>query len=157
MIDERITLAQVDEIYQLAGLHELFILPWFEEGRLAGLITGYIDEIAPFPGKTAWLQHFIVLPDAADKLKIMQQMPKTAHALAALRGCDQVILSIAVSDPRARQLGIWARRCRYTYVGVRDEHTWYVKYLREEDGQEHPETSGSRSAAAAAPAPAAGS
>lgn len=135
MIDTRITLEQVDEIYQQAGIHELFVLPWFEEGRLAGLITGYLDHMPPFPGRTAWLQHFIVLPDAIDKLHIMQQMPKTACALCALRGCDQVVLSIAHADSRKRQLAIWAKRCRWKFFGARDEFDWYVKYLtREENG-----------------------
>ena len=171
MIELGITLQDVDQVYQRMGLNELVVIPWLEYTRfeviLAGLMTGFIGEYRPFLGsKSAFLEHFIVLPEAPNKLRVMQQMPKLAATLLAGK-VERILLSIA-HDERRNGLGAWARRCGYTKFGELDSFDWYIKPLQErasrEDaskkgeshGQERPEdarSAGSDAATAATASP----
>lgn len=157
MIHGPITLKEVDEAYQRFAIKELVVIPWYEHEpvpwTLAGLITGYIDEYSSFPGsKSGFLEHFIVLPEAQDKLRVMQQMPKLAATLLAGK-VERLLLCIAHNDTRRERLGSWARRCGYTKFGEADAFDWYVKPLTGEvHGQETPEDAGSGEAHAAASA-----
>jgi len=135
MIAPGITLQQVDEIYQRMGLKELFVLPFFEDGQLVGLITGDIEETPGFPGKTGFLERIIVLPEAKNKLHVMHAMPAAAAGLAMAAGCQRVILCIGHQHPKKKRLDTWARRCGYTiYEPSHDNRTWYVLELLEENG-----------------------
>lgn len=131
MIAPGITLQQVDEIYQRMGLKELFVLPWFEDGKLVGLITGDIEVIPGF-GKQGFLERIIVLPEAKHKLHVMHQMPHAAAGLAMAAGCRRVTLCIGHNDPRRKRLEAWAVRCGYTFEQNHDNRAWYVLDLSEE-------------------------
>jgi len=155
MIELGITLQDVDQVYQRMGIKELVVIPWFEYtgrslGTLTGLMTGYIDEYPAFPGsKSAFLEHFIVLPEAPNKLRVMQQMPKLAATL--LTGKVERILLCIAHDERRNGLNAWARRCGYTKFGELDSFDWYIHPLKkgESHGQERPEDARSASSDAA--------
>ena len=154
MILPGITLEQVDEIYQRMGIKELVVIPWLEDGAVVGVITGYIDVYEQFPGsKSAFLEHFIVLPSAKHKLQVMQQMPKLAATLLAGK-VERILLCIAHANERRDSLGVWARRAGYTKFGELDGFDWYIKPLGEIHGKETPEDASSGDAADAATAPA---
>lgn len=158
MIDPRITLQQVDDLYKLAGLNEIFVYPWFQDGNLVGLITGLIDVYPPYPGKTGWLQHFILLPWARDRWETKLQMVRMAHAHAALAGCERVTISIKIDDARREWLGEWAVAAGYTKTGELDGYDWFVKSLTTEDnGKEQPQDGSASGTPAAAASPAPGS
>jgi len=138
MILGGITLEEVDSLYQRMGVKELFILPWYEDDndevcfgrRLAGLITGAIEEMPGWPGKTGFLEHFMVLPEASNPLAVMQQMPKEAARLLRARGdVDRILLCIDEEHPKRRGLDAWARRCGYTKYAVHEGRSWYVHPL----------------------------
>lgn len=136
MIAPGITLQEVDAIYQRMGVKELFVLPWHEDGKIVGLITGAFEYLEGAPGLTGFLEHFIVLPEAKRKLHVMQEMPKMAAGMAMARGARRVILCIGQKDPRRHRLETWARRCGYTlYNQNHDSRVWYVLDLSEETEQ----------------------
>lgn len=133
MIGPGITLQEVDAIYQRMGVKELFILPWHEDGKVVGLITGAIEVINGSPGLSAFLEHIIVLPEAKQKLRVMQEMPKMAAGLAMAAGARRIVLCIGVKDPRNKRLATWARRAGYTrYKENHNDRDWYVLELYEE-------------------------
>jgi hypothetical protein len=137
-----VTLEQVDEAYQRMGIKELVVFPWYEDGpprkwglsapqvrKLVGLITGCIDIYPPFIGKSAFLEHLIVLPEAKHKLQVMLEMPKAVIPLLRERGAERILLCIGLDDPRRPSLDAWARRCGYTKFGGKDDSDWYLKPL----------------------------
>jgi hypothetical protein len=150
MIHGDVTLQQVDEVYQRMSIKELVIIPWYEKvvgyqtKRLAGLITGYIDVYDRFPdSKSAFLEHFIVLPEARNKIQVMQQMPKLAATLLAGK-VERILLCIAHYDVRREHLCAWARRCGYAKFGERDAFDWFIKPLSgEQHGKSPTEDAGS--------------
>jgi hypothetical protein len=165
MIIGDVTLHQVDELYQRMGVKELFVLPWYRTGHpipykhLEGLITGAIEHFPEYPGLSAFLEHFIVLPEAENPLAVMQQMPKEAARILRARGIVRILLCIDNAHPKRRGLDAWARRCGYTQYATKDDRNWYVHHLTPQettDGQGFTEDADSRSPAAAAPAAASG-
>lgn len=131
MIAPGVTLEQVDEVYKRMGLKELFVLPWFEDGVLVGMITGQIDQ----KEKIGFLERIIVLPEAKNKIRVMHQMPHAAAGLAMAAGCTRVLLCIGHQDERRERLAKWARRCGYSLVNANyDGREWYALDLYEESG-----------------------
>ena len=156
MILPGVTLEQVDAIYQRMIGKELVVIPWFEGDLLAGIITGAIEkDFAGYPGLSAFLEYFIVLPEAQFKLRAMQELPHLASSLLRERGIERILLCIADSDPRASRLDLWARRCGYVKYGNTEDRSWYVHHLPPGDphgkAQDEVPDPGS-SAAASAPA-----
>ena len=143
MIVGGITLEQVDRIYQRMGVKELFILPWYDGPHLVGLITGAIEQIDGYEGQSAFLEHFIVLPEARNPLRILQRMPALAARLLRARGIGRIVLCIDNDHPKRRGLDAWARRCHYTKYAEQYDKSWYVTYLTPQepptDGQEQTE------------------
>lgn len=134
MIAPGVTLKQVDDVYKRMLGKELFVLPWYEDGVLVGMITGDIEEQACFEGKTGFLERIIVLPEAKNKMRVMLEMPAAAAGLALAAGCRRVTLCISLTDPRRARLDTWARRCGYTiYNPDHDGRAWYVLELSEEN------------------------
>ena len=128
----RITLEQVDAIYQRMGIKELVVLPWYEDGELVALITGAIEPREEFPGEDiGFLEHFIVLPEAKRKLEVMQLFPATLAEIARRRGVDRLVLCILNDDPRRARLEQWARRCGYSQYGVTESRGWWQLNLKE--------------------------
>jgi hypothetical protein len=155
MIHGPITLQEVDQTYRRMGLNELVVIPFYEGEILAGMTTGFIHKYPAFPGLSGLLEHFIVLPEAQNKLRVMQQMPRLAATLLAGK-VERILLCIA-HDERRRGLGAWARRCGFTKFGELDSFDWYVKPLTGEPNgkvsSEDAGSSGHESAAAATPGP----
>lgn len=132
MIAPGVTLQQVDDVYQRMLGKELFVLPWYEDGALVGMITGDIEEQPGWAGKTAFLERIIVLPEAKNKLRVMFEMPAAAAGLALHAGARRVTLCIGHHDPRRKRLDAWARRCGYRiYNPDHDNRAWYVLDLGE--------------------------
>ena len=52
MIIGGISLDGLDQLYQRMGVKELFVLPWHQDGKLAGCITGAIEEFPEYPGRS---------------------------------------------------------------------------------------------------------
>lgn len=135
MIAPDVTLQQVDDVYRRMLGKELFVLPWYEDGVLVGMITGDIEEQPGFEGKTGFLERIIVLPEAKNKLHVMHAMPAAAAGLALAAGCRRVTLCIGHQHPKRKRLDTWARRCGYTiYNPDHDGRAWYVLELLEENG-----------------------
>jgi hypothetical protein len=157
-----ITLEEVDALYQRMGVKELFVLPWKNKRSqtYAGMITGAIEHFPEYPGLSAFLEHFIVLPEAENPLAVMQQMPKEAARILRARGIVRILLCIDNAHPKRRGLDAWARRCGYTQYATKDDRNWYVHHLTPQetttDGQGQSQDAGTRSPAAAAPAAASG-
>lgn len=135
MIEGTLTLREVDAVYQRMIGRELVVFPWYEDAlaygwkeynMLAGLITGWIDDMPPFIGKSAYLEHIIVLPEAKKKLTVMHSMPAAIAALLRDKGVNRIFLSINHSDPRRARLGVWASWCNYTRYAVADSKDWYI-------------------------------
>lgn len=153
MILGDITIDQVDEIYKRMNIHELVIYPYHQDTPnglvLSGLITGFIDN----DGKHAQLDHYIVLPEAPNKLAVMLEMPKTIHYLLKRRGVEYVTLCIKHDDSRRLHLAAWAKKRGYTFYATDAERDWYIHTLKEKgSGEEHAvstEASGSPEAASA--------
>ena len=156
MILPGVTLEQVDEIYQRMGVKELVVIPWFEGETLAGIITGAIEkDFAGYPGLSAFLEYFIVLPEAQQKLRAMQQLPHLAASLVRELDVERIILCIADSDPRADRLDVWARRCGYVKYGYTEDRSWYVHHLQGETHGQAQDEAPDPGAASGAPASAA--
>lgn len=131
MIAPGITLEEVDAVYKRMGLKELFVLPWHEDGVLVGLITGQIDR----KEQIGFLERIIVLPEAKNKIRVMQQMPHAAAGLAMAAGCTRVLLCIGHGDERAPRLKRWAERCGYELVTKDfDGRSWWALDLYEDNG-----------------------
>lgn len=129
-----ITLEQVDAIYQRMGLKELVVVPWYEDGQLVGLVTGFIEEREEFPGEqSAFLEYFVVLPEAKNKLQVMQLMPATVAEMVRQRGACRVVLCIVRDDPRRSRLERWAKRCGYEKYAENETRDYYKRELTEGD------------------------
>jgi len=122
-----ITLEQVERMFIRMGLAEPVLLPWYEDDRLVGLITGYIES-----PEQAFLEHFVILPEAKHKLRFMQLAPKIAEIRLRERGIKRITLYIVKDDPRRSGLDAWARRGGYHQYGESESRVWYVRHLTEE-------------------------
>lgn len=119
MICGKLTLRDVDRIYQRMHIKELVVFPWYDDGVLAGLITGSIEP------KYAFLEHIVVLPEARNSLRVMLEMPKAISALLRARGVPQIRLCIDQDDPRHDRLARWARHCGYDWYANQNRQDWY--------------------------------
>lgn len=122
-----ISLQRIDSIFRRMGLREIVAFPFYEDGVMVGLITGYIER----DNSEAFLEHIIVLPEATNPLRVMHQMPAEIHALLAQRGVRRTTLYIDRQDKRKRALDKWARRCGYTPFGASETRDWYELVLEE--------------------------
>jgi len=125
-------------MYRRAGLKELVVVPWYEDGALVAMVTGFIEERPEFPGEqVGFLEHFIVLPEAKRKLEVMQLLPSMIYEMCRQRGIDRLVLCIHHAHPKSKRLSVWARRCRWRHYGTTDVADWYTISLKEShDGQE---------------------
>ena len=59
-----VTLEQVAEMYEWAGIRKMAIFPWYEEGELVALVTGWTEWGGfGFLGENVgFLEHFIIKP-----------------------------------------------------------------------------------------------
>lgn len=131
MIAGLITLEQVDQMYRLAGLKELVVVPWYEDCELVALVTGFIEERPDFPGeKVGFLEHFIVLPEAKRKLEVMQLFPSMIYEMCRERGIERLVLCIHHDHPKSARLAVWARRCKWYCYGTTDVADWYTISLK---------------------------
>ena len=126
MIVGNVTLEQVEQAFKRMGLAEPIVLPWYEGDRMVGLITGYIES-----PEQAFLEHFVILPEAQHKLRFMQLAPKVAEAMLYERGIRRITLFIVKDDPRRSGLDAWARRGGYRQYGESESRVWYVRHLEE--------------------------
>lgn len=122
-----ISLQRIEDIFKRMGLREIVAFPFYEDGVMVGLITGYIERDL----SEAFLEHIIVMPEATNTLRVMHQMPSEIHALLAHRGVKRTILYIDKKDTRKRGLDKWARRLGYTPFGASDTRDWYELVLEE--------------------------
>jgi hypothetical protein len=132
-----VTLEEVDLAYQQAGIQELVVIPYYENHNknravLCGLITGSIQEFDGFSGKSAFLEHFIVLPHAKNKLRILNEMPKRADNLMLAKGIERIILCIRQDNPKRTKLASWAKRQDYEKYAEANDRDWYVRNLVKE-------------------------
>lgn len=125
-----VTLQQIEEIFKRMGLAEPVAFPWYEDGKIVGLITGYIES-----PEQAFLEHFVILPEAKQKLKFMQLAPKVIAELLRQRGIKRIVLYIVKDDPRREGLDAWARRGGYAQYGESESRVWYVRHISEEVDQ----------------------
>ena len=130
MIVGDISLGQVEQAFKRMGLAEPVVFPWYEDDQLVGLITGYIEN-----PEQAFLEHFVILPEAKQKLKFMQLAPKIIAELLRQRGIKRIVLFIVKDDPRRQGLDAWARRGGYAQYGESESRVWYVRHISEEADQ----------------------
>lgn len=162
MIIGDLTLREIEKLYLQAGLHELVVFPFYSvsphsrSSYLSGLITGFITDVPGFSGKSAQLDHYIVLPYTHDKIRVMQEMPREIADKLRARGVERIFLCIEQGHPKRDGLGAWARRVGYTKAWEADGRDWYINDLKEKGlGQEFAETDQASGAPAAPSAPAA--
>jgi hypothetical protein len=125
MILGPISLDDVETIYRRVGLKELVIAPWCEDGRVVGLMTGYIEEMDGLPGLSGFLEHIIILPEAKDKLRIMLEFPAMVHGALMAHGIDRAVLCIHHDHPKRKRLMSWAARHGYTKYADHDGRDWF--------------------------------
>jgi hypothetical protein len=95
---------------------------------------GFIEEWPEAPGKTAYLDCIVVLPEAKRKLEVMNLFPDTLAQHLRERGdIERIALCIGKNDPRHDRLEKWARRRGYTKYGTTDSRDWYVLPLKENE------------------------
>lgn len=126
MIVGDITLEQVERAFKRMGLAEPVVFPWYEDDKLVGLITGYIES-----SEQAFLEHFVILPEAKHKLRFMQLAPKVIEQMLVARGIKRITLFILKDDPRRSGLDAWARRGGYHQYGESESRVWYVRHIEE--------------------------
>lgn len=133
-----ITLEQVVEMYEWAGIRSMGVFPWYEDGQLVALVTGWIEWGAfGFPGeKVGFLEHFIIKPAARRKLEIMNLLPDYIAEVCRQRGVDRLVLCIHHDHPKRERLAKWATHRGYRQYGVGEFADWYTFPLKEQhDGQ----------------------
>lgn len=134
-----VTLEQVCEMYEWAGIRNMAVFPWYEDGELVALVTGWIEyEGFGFPGEhVGFLEHFIIRPTARRKLEVMNLLPSYIADVCRERGVDRLVLCIHHDHPKHDRLEKWALRRGYTKYGINDFADWYSISLKEQhpDGQ----------------------
>lgn len=127
-----VTAAEIEDAFRRTGTKEPVVIPWREDGALVGLAMGFIEEWPELPGKTAYLDCIIVLPETKRKLEVMNLFPAFIAELLRERGdIERIALCIGKNDPRHDRLEKWARRRGYTKYGTTDSRDWYVLPLKE--------------------------
>lgn len=134
-----VTLEQVADMYAWAGIRSLAAFPWYEDGKLVALVTGWIETGAfGFPDEqVGFLEHFIVRPEAKKKLEVMNLLPDYIAEICRAHGVDRLVLCIHHDHPKRDRLEKWASRRGYRKYGINDYADWYTLSLKEHhDGQE---------------------
>ncbi len=138
LIAGELTLQQVVEMYEWAGIRSMAAFPWYEDGQLVALVTGWIERGAfGWPDeKVGFLEHFIVKPTARKKLEVMNLLPSYIAEVCRERGVDRLVLCIHHDHPKAARLAKWATHRGYRLYGTNDFADWYTFPLKEQpDGQ----------------------
>lgn len=137
-----VTLEQVAEMYEWAGIRKMAVFPWYEEGQLVALVTGWIEWGAfGFAGeKVGFLEHFIIKPLARKKMEIMNLLPSYIADVCRDMGVERLVLCIHHDHPKHDRLEKWALRRGYVKYGINDYADWYSISLKEHhpDGQVNP-------------------
>lgn len=137
------TLEQVAEMYEWAAIRKMAVFPWYEDGTLVALVTGWIEWGAfGFPGeKVGFLEHFIIKPLARRKLEIMNILPDYIAEVCRAKGVHRLVLCIHHDHPKQARLAKWAVHRGYVKYGINDYADWYTLSLKEQhDGQVNPRT-----------------
>lgn len=138
LIAGELTLQQVVEMYEWAGIRSMAASPWYEDGQLVALVTGWIERGAfGWPGeKVGFLEHFIVKPTARKKLEVMNLLPSYIAEVCRERGVDRLVLCIHHDHQKRERLAKWATHRGYRLYGTNDFADWYTFPLKEQlDGQ----------------------
>jgi hypothetical protein len=160
-----IPLWKLDKVYQQMIGRELVVFPWYQRGEpipyehLAGLITGWIDEMPPFKGKTAYMEHIIILPTALNRTAVRIDMPNAIHAALIERGdIHRILMTVNHDHPKRARLVAWAERLGYVKYAEADGKDWLLKTLTPQgwdtDGKVNTEATGSDGSTCSAAAPA---
>lgn len=127
-----VTIEEIEDTFRRTGTKEPVVIPWREDGELVGLAMGFIEEWPEAPGKTAYLDCIIVLPEAKRKLEVMNLFPDTIAQMMQDRGdIERIALCIGTKDPRHDRLEKWALKRKYIKYGTTDSRDWYVLPLKE--------------------------
>lgn len=119
MLHGEVTLGQIAAIHREMGLPEPFIWVHREDGFIAGVIEGWIED-----GVNA-VDHMIVLPSAKNRLRTLLKMSTEATKACHARGLD-VVIKIALEDPRRHGLEAWAKRQNYEWYAYDGQFSWYI-------------------------------
>jgi hypothetical protein len=136
-----VTLEQVAEMYEWAGIRNMAVFPWYEDYKLVALVTGWTEWGAfGFHGEhVGFLEHFIIKPSARRKMEIMTLLPSYINDVCRERGVTRLVLCIHHNHPKQARLAKWAKFSGYTRYGTNDFADWYTLSLKEPpDGQEFP-------------------
>ena len=136
------SLAYLQWLHAQHGLPEPFIYGHREDGRIVGVIEGWIH------GDFVAIEHLIVVPSAPHKFRTMMAMSREATRLLRERGLE-IALKILKTDERTG-LRAWALRCNYLPYAEDQEARWY-RYTppeRNPDGKESAAVAEGRTAAA---------
>lgn len=138
----KVTLEQVAEMYEWAGIRAMAVFPWYEDGELVALVTGWTEWGAfGFPGeRVGFLEHFIIKPSARKKLEIMNLLPSYIADVCRDMGVHRLVLCIHHDHPKRERLEKWALHRGYRKYGINDYADWYSISLKEQhpDGQVNP-------------------
>ena len=129
-------------MYRWAGIRDMAVFPWYEDGRLVALVTGWIemDGFGWAGERVGFLEHFIVKPEARNKLEVMNLLPSYIADVCRDQGVDRLVLCIHHDHPKRHRLAKWAAHRGYRQYGTNDFADWYSLSLKEphHDGQERP-------------------
>lgn len=138
LIAGAVTLEQVVEMYQWAGIRSMAVFPWYEDEQLVALVTGWTEQ-GGFGFKdemVGFLEHFIIKPTARKKLEVMNLLPSYIAEVCRERGVDRLVLCIHHDHPKRERLAKWATHRGYVQYGVGEFADWYTLSLKESpDGQ----------------------
>jgi hypothetical protein len=128
-----VTAAEIESVFAASGAgKEPVAIPWREDGKIVALAMGFIEVWPELPGKTAYLDCIIVLPETKRKLEVMNLFPDTIAQMLRDRGdIERIALCISTKDPRHDRLEKWAIKRKYIKYGTTDSRDWYVLPLKE--------------------------
>lgn len=139
-----ISLWELEQAYKQMIDRELVVFPWRQTGgfipynHLAGLITGWIDTLPPFTGKTAYLEHIIIMPNAPDRNAVRRDMPAAIITKLEQAGVDRILMTVNHDHPKRARLVAWAQRLGFTLYSQADGKDWLYLALsdlaRQSDG-----------------------
>jgi hypothetical protein len=118
--DRDLTLSQLVRIHYDMKLPEPIVWVHREDGMIAGLIEGWIQN------GVAAVDHMIVLPTAKRKFHVMMTMSRACTKVLHSRGFD-VVIKIG-HEERVHRPGLvaWATRCGYTEYHFDGAWHWYI-------------------------------
>jgi hypothetical protein len=121
-------------VYREMGLPEPFVFPHFEDGVVAGLITGFLRTADGH--KYLDVDHMIVRRGTRRKFHTMMAMSEAATQAAFDDGCAYILISIFKNDERISGLRAWAKRMQYQSWADSEDSEWFIRYNeRYDNGQ----------------------